>query len=158
MDPPNLFIPLFEAFAWFETGLQVYMREAGWPAVTRPQTMVLITITQGANRPAEIARRLSITRQSVGKTIAEMLELGLIELKEDPQDKRAKVVSISELGERRWRDSRDAVRAMTQELSRRIGSRNVANLIEAMAQNWGEPIQTFAAAPQAPSRRPRSGV
>lgn len=144
MDPPNLFIPLFEAFSWFETGLQAYMREAGWPEVTRPQTMVLITITRGARRPAEIARRLNITRQSVGKTIAEMLELGLVVLDEDPNDRRAKVVSISELGHQRHRDSRDAVRAMTEELSRRIGDQRVANLIDVMEQDWGEAIQSFA--------------
>lgn len=140
---PNLFIPLFEAYSWFETGLQAYLEEAGWPATTRPQTMVLVAIAQGANRNTEIARRLGITPQSVGKTVTEMVELGLVDQVEDPADRRAKLLTISELGEKRWRDSRDAMRAMTRELGRRIGPARVNALVDVMSAPWGAPIETF---------------
>lgn len=143
---PNLFIPMFEAFGWFEVGLQAYMREAGWPTVTRPQVMVLIAIAQGARRNAEVARRLGITRQSVGQTIAEMVELGLVEMTPDPEDGRANILSISELGERRRKDSRDAISLIARELSRRIGAEHVQALDAALAADWGEPVVTFSAA------------
>ena len=139
-----LLIPLSEAFAWFETGLQAYMSETGWDDdITRSQTLVLIQVALGAERPAEIARRLNITRQSVGKTIGEMVEAGLLDVREDPKDKRATIVAISARGEDRRIDARQGIRILTRELKRRIGAQNVANLIEAMSQDWGEPITSF---------------
>ena len=136
----TLLIPLFEAFSWFDDGLQVLLREAGWSAVTRPQTMILIVIGQGVDRPAEIARALGVTRQSAGVTIAEMVAAGLIVLEDDARDKRAKVVRISELGERRREDSRRAMATLTDELERRIGKANVRKLSEALEPEWGAPI------------------
>lgn len=141
--PEFLLVPLMEAFDWFEVGLHAYLTQAGWPEVSRSQTIVLITVASGIDRPAEIARQLGITRQSVGETLAELSRLGLIELVADPNDRRAKVVRISDLGEKRRVDSRAAILAITQELERRIGKRRVAAISEAMAQDWGSPVTTF---------------
>jgi DNA-binding MarR family transcriptional regulator len=133
----TLLIPLFEAFSWFDDGLQVLLRDAGWTAVTRPQTMILIVVGQGIDRPAEIARALGVTRQSAGVTIAEMVAEGLIALDQDPDDKRAKIVRISDKGERRREDSRRAMATLTEELERRIGKANVRKLTEALDPDWG---------------------
>ena len=136
----TLLIPLFEGFSWFDEGLQTLLREAGWTAVTRPQTMVLIAIGQGIERPVEIARTIGVTRQSVGVTIAEMAAEGLLELSEDPADRRAKCARLSEKGERRREDSRRAMAELTAELERRIGKANVRKLGEALQQDWGSPV------------------
>ncbi|HEX7849974.1 MAG TPA: MarR family transcriptional regulator [Sphingomonas sp.] len=138
----TLLIPLFEAFSWFDDGLQVLLRDAGWTAVTRPQTMILIVVGQGIDRPAEIARALGVTRQSAGVTIAEMVAEGLIALDQDPDDKRAKIVRISDKGERRREDSRRAMATLTEELERRIGKANVRKLTEALDPDWGPPISS----------------
>ena len=133
----TLLIPLFEAFSWFDAGLQAKLREAGWAGVTRPQTMMLIVIGQGVARPAEIARALGITRQSVGATIAEMTAAGLVETHPDPNDRRAAIVRISPLGEERREASRRAMAELTAELARRIGADNVAKLQDALDPDWG---------------------
>lgn len=136
----SLLIGLFDAFSWFDSGLQSQLVEAGWSEVTRPQTMMLIVIGQGVSRPADIARALNITRQSAGVTIAEMLAAGFLEREDDPTDRRAMIVRISELGEQRRRASQVAMRALTEELARRIGADRVAMLQTALEPDWGRPI------------------
>jgi DNA-binding MarR family transcriptional regulator len=136
----TLLIPLFEAFSWFDEGLQALLREMGWTATTRPQTMILIVVGRGIERPAEIARALGVTRQSAGVTIAEMAAEGLIALEDDPSDKRAKIVRISAEGERRREDSRRAMAKLTAELERRIGKANVRKLSDALEPDWGAPV------------------
>lgn len=141
-DGQSILIPLFWAFAWFDEGLQALLREAGWDAVSRPQTMVLIAVGQGIARPADIARTLSITRQSAGATIAEMADAGLIELDTDPDDKRAKIVRVSAEGERRRADSRAAMTRLVTELEQRIGMDAVAGLTDALRRDWGLPLSS----------------
>ncbi|WP_164857179.1 MarR family winged helix-turn-helix transcriptional regulator [Sphingomonas crocodyli] len=136
----TLLIPLFEAFSWFDEGLQTLLREAGWTAVTRPQTMVLIAIGQGIERAVDIARAIGVTRQSVGVTIAEMAAEGLLEMVDDPNDRRAKRVHLSDKGERRREDSRRAMAELTAELERRIGKASVTKLGEALQKDWGPPV------------------
>jgi DNA-binding MarR family transcriptional regulator len=49
-------------------------------------------------RAAEMAARAGITRQSMGEVIRDMVALDLLEMKADPNDGRAKVVTYSEHG------------------------------------------------------------
>lgn len=139
----TLFIPLFEAFSWFDAGLQTLMTEAGWAEVSRSQTMAMILVRQGCNRPAAIARALGISRQSASTIIAEMIEAGIFAMEPDPGDKRAKIVTITPLGQKRANDARDAVFQLTAELERRIGRDNVANLWNALTANWGPPVESL---------------
>jgi DNA-binding MarR family transcriptional regulator len=53
--------------------------------------------TDGA-RAADMAVRAGITRQSMGEVIRDMVALDLVEMRSDPNDGRAKVVTYSEHG------------------------------------------------------------
>lgn len=139
----TLFIPLFEAFSWFDGGLQTLMNEAGWAEVSRSQTMAMILVRQGCNRPAAIARALGISRQSASLTIAEMIESGIFAMEPDPNDGRAKIVTVTPLGQKRANDARDAVLLLTGELERRIGKDNVENLWNALTANWGPSVESL---------------
>jgi DNA-binding MarR family transcriptional regulator len=49
-------------------------------------------------RAADMAARAGITRQSMGEVIRDMVALDLLEMRSDPNDGRAKVVTYSEHG------------------------------------------------------------
>jgi DNA-binding MarR family transcriptional regulator len=49
-------------------------------------------------RPADLAARAGITRQSMGEVIREMVANGLLEMVPDPSDGRAKIVTYTEEG------------------------------------------------------------
>lgn len=143
MDSVYLIVPMLRGFFWFDEGLQNYLRQRGWPTVTRPQSMVMINVALGVTRPSDIARALGITRQAVHSTINGMVEIGLLELVDDPQDKRSKVVVISERGAKMREHAREAASLMSQELARRIGADRMDALREALAADWGPPMARF---------------
>jgi DNA-binding MarR family transcriptional regulator len=148
-----LIIPMLQGFIWFDEGLQNYLRLQGWPSVTRPQSMVMATVILGVTRPSDIARHLGVSRQAVHTTINGMVEIGLVELADDPVDGRSKIVVISEQGAKMREHAKQAVRLMSAELTRRIGADRLAGLHAALAADWGEPMTQFAVPVPAAARR-----
>jgi DNA-binding MarR family transcriptional regulator len=139
-----LIVPMLQGFIWFDEGLQNYLRQKGWPAVTRPQSMVMVTVVLGVTRPSEIARILGVSRQAVHTTISGMVEIGLLALADDPDDRRSKIVVISEQGLKMREHARQASSLMCEELARRIGADRLRALQEALAIDWGPPMDDFA--------------
>jgi DNA-binding MarR family transcriptional regulator len=133
----SFIVPLLQAFFWFDDGLQSFLQARGWDQVTRPQSMVMANVVIGVHKPSDIARNLGISRQAVHTTINQMIEMGMLELRDDINDRRAKIVAVSEKGREMGRDADLAVAAMTSELRKRIGTRNVDNLIKAFGAEWG---------------------
>ena len=134
-----LIVPLLQAFFWFDDGLQAYLRSRGWDHITRPQSMVMLNIVIGVTRPSDIARNIGVSRQAVHSTIAQMIGMEMLELRDDPADGRSKVVAITAKGQAMRADANAAVDALTAELGRRIGPVNIANLIKAFKADWGAP-------------------
>ncbi|MEU8227622.1 MarR family winged helix-turn-helix transcriptional regulator [Kribbella sp. NPDC048915] len=56
------------------------------------------TLHRGGARAADMAARAGITRQSMGEVIREMVALDLLEMKPDPEDRRAKLVDYTDHG------------------------------------------------------------
>ena len=112
----TLLVPLLQAFFWVDDGLQSYLQAKGWNQVTRPQSMIMANVVIGVHKPSDIARNLGISRQAVHTTINQLVELGMLEMRDDADE---------------------AVAAITAELRRRIGSKNVDNLIKAFREDWG---------------------
>ncbi|BCW87281.1 hypothetical protein sos41_04100 [Alphaproteobacteria bacterium SO-S41] len=135
-----LIVPLLQAFCWFDDGLQAQLQEKGWGHVTRPQSMVMVNVVIGVCRPSDIARNLGISRQAIHSTINQMIEMGMLELTDDPLDGRSKILSIAAKGLAMRADANEAVQLLTAELARRIGKTNVANLAVALGADWGQPL------------------
>jgi DNA-binding MarR family transcriptional regulator len=135
-----LIIPLLEGFEWFDESLQRSLQAAGWPALTRPESMVIAHVQLDLVRPADIARRLRLTRQAVHSTIAGLVERGLFALEPDPHDGRIKMVTLTAMGEAIKVDAMRAVNDITRELEARIGAERISALAEAFAADWGEPV------------------
>ncbi|MFN3856339.1 MAG: MarR family winged helix-turn-helix transcriptional regulator [Caulobacter sp.] len=136
----TLIVPLLQAFFWFDDGLQSYLQARGWNQVTRPQSMVMANVVMGVHKPSDIARNLGISRQAVHTTINQMVELGMLELREDAEDGRAKTVALTPRGQDMRQDADRVMSDLQAELRRRIGGRNVDNLIKAFSADWGPPI------------------
>jgi DNA-binding MarR family transcriptional regulator len=70
------------------------------PSVTAAQNRVMMMIDPDGTRPAELARRAQITRQSISEALTGLAEAGFIEMRDDPGDGRAKIAALTEDG---WR-------------------------------------------------------
>jgi len=139
--PPHLILELISAFYWFDEGLQNYLRARGWPEITRPQSMLMANLALGLHRPSDIARRLGVSRQAIHVTLGQMVEKGVLELVDDPDNRRNKLVELTPVGEGMRRDAQAAMRVMVEELERRIGARKVAQLRPGLLADWGEPLR-----------------
>ena len=157
LTPTNFFLigPLLRGFQWFDEGLQNYFRATGKPQLSRPQSMIMIHVIRGTTRPSDIARELGISRQAIHSTLAEMVEMDMLEMSDDPEDRRNKIVKLSAIGQRRRQRAEEAIEILTEELTRRIGKRNVDNLFAAFGQSWGQPVSEFKLAANDRSRRRR---
>ncbi|MET0273271.1 MAG: MarR family winged helix-turn-helix transcriptional regulator [Phenylobacterium sp.] len=138
--PSHLILELLTAFYWFDEGLQNYLTAHGWPEVTRPQSMLMGSLAMGLHRPSDIARQQGVSRQAIHTTIGQLVDKGVLELADDPIDRRMKTVELTPMGERMRHDAQAAMRLMVAELGRRIGPKKVAQLREAMLGDWGEPL------------------
>ena len=148
----TLIVRIWQAFVWFDEGLQSYLKSVGWPDVTRPQSMVMTNVVVGVRRPSDIARNLGVSRQAIHVTIRQMIDLGLLELVDDPDDRRSKIVDIGATGAKMRENAQSAMRLLTAELRRRIGDEAVAQLQATLAMDWRAPMMWTDPSPEDTSR------
>jgi DNA-binding MarR family transcriptional regulator len=139
-DIRHLLLSLLQGFYWFDEGLQNYLQAKGWPAVTRPQSMVMANVVLGVQRPSDIARNMGVSRQAIHATINQMIELGMVALVDDPSNRRVKLVAPTELGETMRVDAQRAMVVMGEELSRRVGKAQLLKTAHLLHEDWGAPL------------------
>ena len=72
----------------------------GYSEVKPAHNSVFGTLSAEGSRAIDMAARAGITRQSMGEVIREMVALGILEMRPDPEDRRAKLVTYTEHGRR----------------------------------------------------------
>jgi DNA-binding MarR family transcriptional regulator len=135
-----MLLNLLQGFYWFDEGLQNYLRACGWPDVTRPQSMVMANIIMGVTRPSDIARRLGVSRQAIHVTLNSMIDLDMVELVDDPQSKRIKVVKLTTVGKAMRLDAQTGMRMMVTELVSRLGEKRLQLAAAVLGADWGAPL------------------
>ena len=82
---------LLRAYYWMDESLQNGLSDAGMGTRTRTQTMILINVSNGVTRAAELARILGISRQAVQQQVNELEKEDIVCLlytSPSPRDKR----------------------------------------------------------------------
>lgn len=108
----------------------------GYGDVTPAMARLFIQVARGPLSIAELARRLAISRQSVHETVSTACDLGLIELVDDPANRRVRIVRFTGNGRRMSRTALAVDRRLERELGVRIGVRNVATLKRILSLEW----------------------
>ena len=73
-------------------------RAAGYVHTKPAHNAVFGTLSSGGDRSADLAARAGITRQSMGEVVRDLVRLGVVEMRPDPADGRAKLVTYTEQG------------------------------------------------------------
>ncbi len=142
-DVRHMLLSLLRGFYWFDEGLQNYLQARGWPVVTRPQSMVMANLVLGVRRPSDIARNMGVSRQAIHATINQMVELGMVELVDDPANGRVKIIAPTKMGETMRIDAQASMVLMGEELGRRLGRAQFLKAAHLLNEDWGPPM-TFA--------------
>lgn len=145
MDHPLLMMNLMSALYWFDEALQAHIKAAGWEGLTRTQSMVMANIAAGEHRATRLARNLGVTRQAISQMLADMEQRGLVEVKVDPADKRARIVDFSPQTEALRGLGVKVLRDLEKQLGQRIGKARFDALRDALHAEWGSaPMPTEA--------------
>ena len=73
-----------------------------------------------------------VTRQAIGQIVAELAELGVVEVKVDHADRRARVVGYTDQGRAGYRTAMLAFGTIEGELAAALGQRRLAGLKSAL--------------------------
>ncbi len=75
-----------------------HARAAGYEQAKPAHNAVFGTLPLRGARTSDLAVRAGVTRQSMGEVVRELVDLGVVEMRPDPQDRRAKLVTYTEAG------------------------------------------------------------
>lgn len=134
----GLMTSLLEGFMWLDRGLQQNLQAHGLPSVRRLESMVLVYVASGIQRPSDLARTLGVTRQSINSAVRELEEKRLIELTPDPADKRCKLIRFSREGRPVHIAAANIMSNLEAALVDRLGEQTIDALLEGLTKEWGD--------------------
>jgi DNA-binding MarR family transcriptional regulator len=106
--------------------------EAG-QRLARPSVMRLLPhLSFEGVRPVELARRLDISKQAVGQTLAMLAEKGYITDKPDPTDGRGRLVCLTEAGAGAFHHGLAILEHLEKELAARLESPSLATTFKGL--------------------------
>ncbi len=131
---------LTRALDWFDNSLQNVLRSSGFEPLHRTQSMILMHIALGIDRPADIAREMGLTRQNVHHMAKSLIDAGVIQSAPDPEDPRRNLYRLSEESGELRDLALETLARIEQALEQRIGRRRFDGLKSALAADWGPEI------------------
>lgn len=147
---------LTDKFDWYEACFEHYDRRRQHVHVKPSLVPLLKQMERGQDaRMHLLAVRMGVTRRRVSQIVAEGVECGMLTVTQDPDDARAAIVRLTDEGQRICDEAIEAMRRIEAELTKRIGARNVAELLRLLSMDWG-PAVLPEDAPDRPRRAARA--
>lgn len=127
-------------------------REVGAP-IARPALMRLVPhLDRHGIRPADLARRVDLTKQAVGQTLKAWAAQGFVEFTADPSDRRAQLVRLTADGEAAYRYGTSVLTFLEGRVRDRLGAAEVETTTAVLARLLSL-LEQWAAG-DVPTRRP----
>jgi DNA-binding MarR family transcriptional regulator len=124
---------LVEGSRALEGRLYEGLRAAGYGDVRPAHYAVFRYLEDDGSRVTELAEVAGMTKQSMGELVAYLEERGYIERHPDPRDGRAKIVVLTEKGQRGIEAAAERIAEIEAELARWMGKERLEGLIGSLA-------------------------
>src|SRR4051794_13685007 len=134
----DLGILLALAYQRFVEELRGALADAGVDALGRSDGYVFRALADRPGTVSELAGRLGISKQGAAQIVDDMERRGLVVRRPDPDDRRARLVSLTEEGDRALRTARDFHRAFERRLLAELGPAPVEGLVATLEHVAGE--------------------
>jgi DNA-binding MarR family transcriptional regulator len=135
-DPSRIPLPALMELAvdamW--TDFRASLLEAGITDIRPTHGCVFRFIREEPLRLTELATLAGMTKQSIGEVIDNLVELGYVKRVPDPQDRRAKLLCLTERGEEAQKVGLGLFRKVEQRWARRYGPERFSQLRELLEE------------------------
>ncbi len=108
-------------------------RAAGYDQARPAHNSVFATLPLSGARSSDLAARAGVTRQSMGEVIRELVDLGVLEMKPDPDDRRAKLVTYTEAGLEQVRAGTEHIVDFDERMVAELGENGYEQLREGLS-------------------------
>jgi DNA-binding MarR family transcriptional regulator len=135
--PANLKQLLLARSDWFAREIMSGVRRTEYAYITPAQSRLLATMAGKPTSMAELARRLAISRQAVHKTVAELARRGILEIRDDPERRNAKLIVYTERGRQVNRAGAAIIDRVEDRIASRIGRDRLEGLKALLSEDWG---------------------
>lgn len=139
---------LLEGWDWFDNGLQNVLRANGWKPLNKSQSMMVLYMSAGVQRPIEIARKMRLSRQAIRHIQRQLVQLKMITARDDPHDRRSKVLVFSARSKKLRNFARQTILDLEGLLTSRLGAANVAALRAILNLDWGDAVRDLREVPE----------
>jgi DNA-binding MarR family transcriptional regulator len=122
------------------------VREHGYGDLRPGHGCVFGNIEAAGSRLTDIATRAGLTKQAVGEAVSDLERIGYVERVPDPDDRRAKIIRLTERGMAAQATGRQLLEEMEARWARRYGKARVAELRALLEEIIGQTEATDLAA------------
>jgi len=138
-----------EAVRIFEARIVENLRATGHDELSVAHINLTRNLDENGTRLTELARRASMTKQSMGELVDQVEEIGLVEKKRDPTDGRAKLVSFTAKGVVWLEAFHRSLGVAEREMRAELGSAMVDLMVEGLGK-YVDACERRAESPKSP--------
>jgi DNA-binding MarR family transcriptional regulator len=157
-DDQNTGLLLFYPYRAMEARVLARVRDAGYD-VTTAQARIFARIGPTGTRLSDLAAQAQVTKATAGFLVDQLERTGLVTRVPDPDDGRARLVTITDKGQHAVRVAAQEVAAVEEEWTTHLGARRMRQLRQALTHlreitdPWAERSQDPADSRDSGNRR-----
>jgi DNA-binding MarR family transcriptional regulator len=110
------------------------LRANGFDDINAPHLGALLWPGPDGLRPSELAARMRVTKQALNYLLRDLERMGYIELRADPDDRRARLIAMTERGRSLVPVLRGAVADAERAWASEMGEERFGRLLELLAE------------------------
>jgi DNA-binding MarR family transcriptional regulator len=122
--------------------MQDDLHAAGFTDLVPAHSAVLRYPGPQGRRPSDVAAEAGMSRQAMNYLLGELEQLGYLERRDDPDDKRSRRIELTDRGRAVRRIMRDSVTNIEADLERQLGHEDLGRLRQLLITVNGSPFVT----------------
>jgi DNA-binding MarR family transcriptional regulator len=131
MDRPRILGLLLRPARALEVSMIERHHAAGFTDVTVPHTALFSVLDRDTGTPIGVlAQRAGVTSQAMSQIVEDLVKKGYVERREDPNDRRIRIVTLTAKGHALFRAGRQHLDAIERELIDKLGAERFETLCE----------------------------
>jgi DNA-binding MarR family transcriptional regulator len=114
--------------------LSEFQKGTAYEKIRPSDVQVIVSVARGYESVAALSRELGISRQAIHMSAQRLQDMGLVELKDIPDNKRDKRIAITSVGQKQIKRGAKELQAVEAQLADAIGAANYARFRKQLIQ------------------------